>query len=733
VVRRRIIVSLAVAAVLAATVAFSSGGAGARTTGAAAKGSSPGITFGAPVVVDTVHTYGEPDVKLDPSNPNRVYASGPWGTGTQRSIWDFSTDGGTTFHPIHDTPLTSASGSDTQHLGPGGGDTEISIDHNGNAYYADLAALASLKVAKWNPNTRTLTTGFFGNSNQGVNGVDRQWFALWDPPAGQVASIRQATGYTGPFPVNYLVYSEALAGCCEAAAYSTDGTNYTGPTDEYSIGSDGPLVIDQRTGTVLEAVGVAGGVGVAILHRGHSQAATDPELGVSQVVKAASLPSGDDVGALFPAIAMDRARNAYLVWVTRDDNNTVAQRPSSWQISYSYSTAASGWKTWSTPRQLSRPPSVTNIMPWAVAGSAGRLAAVWYGTNDNHDPSGTDVHQAWNVFVSTVTNAASANPSIRQTKATPHPMHYGTICLAGTGCIASQGNRNLADFFEVDVNPTDGGITIVYDDTSNELTQSIPQGPGIPPPIDGSLDHRGAPVVTMIRQNSGPGLFGTTIDTRRSGGVSLNDPAGDAHFDPIYNPATNIPQLDLLGFDIRADGSDIVFRLPVKDLHNLANAVEATGGQAADYVFRWSGAPVADPTTGTRIPVYYAAVEVDSSGTATYFAGTAISYELCSVSGCEPHIMDYPAPPFGGTAVTGKVTFIQPDRGQGNWFIIRVPRSVIGNPADGSVLDSLGVYSYARSRSASIPITNVEAQSGVTPIAIDGVCCINAVVRSTAN
>jgi hypothetical protein len=58
---------------------------------------------------------------------------------------------------------------------------------------------------------------------------------------------------------------------------------------------------------------------------------------------------------------------------------------------------------------------------------------------------------------------------------------------------------------------------------------------------------------------------------------------------------------------------------------------------------------------------------------------------------------------------------------------------VIGNPADGSVLDSLGVYSYARSRSASIPITNVEAQSGVTPIAIDGVCCINAVVRSTAN
>jgi hypothetical protein len=737
VVRRRVAVSLAVAAVLAASVAFASGGAGAGATGtAAATSSSSGITFGAPVVVDTVHTYGEPDLKFDPSNPSRVYASGPWGTGTQRSIWDFSQDGGHTFHPIHDTPLTGATQSDSQHTGPGGGDTEISIDHNGNAYYADLAALATLKVAKWNPNAnpRTLTTGFFGNSNQGANGVDRQWFALWDPPANQVQAVKNATGYTGTFPVNYLVYSEALAGCCEAAAYSTDGTTYNGPTTEFSIGSDGPAVIDQQTGTVMEAVGVSGGVGVAILNRGPNPPdPTDPSLTVSQVVKAADLPSGDDVGALFPTIAMDQARNAYLVWVTRDDNNTVAQRPSSWQIYYSYATAASGWKTWSAPRQLSKPPAVTNIMPWSVAGSAGRLAAVWYGTNDNHDPSGTDVHQAWDVYVATVTNAASSSPSIRQTKATPHPMHYGTICLAGTGCIASQGNRNLADFFEVDVDPSSGAISIVYDDTSNELTQAIPQGPGIPPPIDGSADHRGAPVVTLIKQNSGPGLYGTDVDKHRQGGVSLNDPTGDAHFDPVYNTTTSIPQLDLLGYDIRADGSDIVFRLPVKDLHNLANAVTATGGQAVDYVFRWSGKPVVDPSTGTKIPVYYVAAEVDSSGNVTYFAGTAISYELCSVSGCEPHIMDYPAPPYGGTAVTGKVTFIQPDRGQGNWFIIRVPRSLIGSPADGTTLDSLGAYTYARNRSASIPITNVEAQTGVVPISIDGVCCINAAVKSTAH
>ena len=45
-------------------------------------------------------------------------------------------------------------------------------------------------------------------------------------------------------------------------------------------------------------------------------------------------------------------------------------------------------------------------------------------------------------------------------------------------------------------------------------------------------------------------------------------------------------------------------------------------------------------------------VEVGPSGTPTFFAGQALSVELCSVSGCFPHIVDYPAPPRGGLAFT---------------------------------------------------------------------------------
>src|SRR6266511_4189162 len=47
-------------------------------------------------------------------------------------------------------------------------------------------------------------------------------------------------------------------------------------------------------------------------------------------------------------------------------------------------------------------------MPWSVAGSAGRLAAVWYGTSDGtHNPSSDDNHQAWDVYLSLVSAAST--------------------------------------------------------------------------------------------------------------------------------------------------------------------------------------------------------------------------------------------------------------------------------------------------------------------------------------
>src|SRR5213596_3511119 len=65
---------------------------------ASSRAAGGGISFETPSVVDPIHTYGEPDIGVDPLG--RVFVSGPTGTGTQRSVWSGSVDGGHTFRVI---------------------------------------------------------------------------------------------------------------------------------------------------------------------------------------------------------------------------------------------------------------------------------------------------------------------------------------------------------------------------------------------------------------------------------------------------------------------------------------------------------------------------------------------------------------------------------------------------------------------------------------------------------
>src|SRR5207253_499413 len=133
-----------------------------------------------------------------------------------------------------------------------------------------------------------------------------------------------------------------------------------------------------------------------------------------------------------------------------------------------------------------------------------------------------------------VTNALTllTSPSL---KVTPHPMHYDDVCLQGSSCILSQGNRNLADFFEVNIDRT-GAAEIVYDDTSNRLAQ-----PGFTPGIHQVgvndvqfVDHKGAGVITIARQSSGMGLFGAPVSGPTNTPVGgLRDPVGDALYPVI--------------------------------------------------------------------------------------------------------------------------------------------------------------------------------------------------------
>jgi len=215
---------------------------------------------------------------------------------------------------------------------------------------------------------------------------------------------------------------------------------------------------------------------------------------------------------LFTVLSMDSARKPVRRLGDQPETATV---PLCGQVFVSASSAASGWTKWSAPVQVERRIDGYRRCRQRFSMDQGgrrrprRRCVVWLELKRRPQQP---VRQVWNVYMSQVVYATDstgavtgAAPSATLVKVSPHPMHYNDVCLAGTGCIAQQGNRNLADFFAITIDHT-GAAEIVYDDTSNGLAQ-----PGFTPTGNQTVDHAGAGVITVARQSSGPGLFGTNV------------------------------------------------------------------------------------------------------------------------------------------------------------------------------------------------------------------------------
>src|SRR3954471_15092219 len=529
--------------------------------GLAARSAADQIAFETPAVVDPIHTFGEPDVGVDPLD--RVFASGPTGTGTQRSVWFGSVDGGHSFRPISPGPPPSAIQS--FQAPPGGGDTDIAFDRSAKQYFTDLYALVCLRSATTTDGGATAQQSVFPGGCAGQPGADRQWLAVYDPPPG----TPKQSPYTGKVPLVYQVFAdEGLAGGGRWTK-STDGLDYTSAqqdSQEGPFGPDGYPAIDQVTGQVLQASGARDGDGKTfdvLLNIGTPNADGDLKFldsgspgDPTKLVHIADHVAGDP-SVLFTVASLDQARNLYVVWAVDDPGN---QNPAQRQVFVSASSAASGWRTWTPPFQVSDGSPATgdavNIFPWLQAGGPGRADAVWYGADKVANPS-TKTGQKWNVFMSQIvwpTDASGAvtgePPATKLVRVSPHPMKFDDVCLAGTGCIQQQGNRNLADFFQVKVDRT-GAAEVVYDDTSNGLAQ-----PGFTPNNAEFADHPGAPVVTLARQSSGPGLFGDDVSGPRDDPVGGQaDVASDASY-PVIG-GKNVAGYDLLADEVSLSGSTL--------------------------------------------------------------------------------------------------------------------------------------------------------------------------------
>src|SRR5436305_4254503 len=344
---------------LFAVTALAPGVVSSAQSGAA----TPGITWGVPRIVDPIHAYGEPDIKVAPNGD--VLVSGPQGTGVQRSIWNVSKDNGDSWRVVNAVPTANSQPACTlapalcldlnkSSLGLGGGDTELAVSRNNTIYYDDLWALSCFTSATSSDSGATVQSSPVACSHPPA---DRQWLALFDP-----GNTPTTSPYKGTKPLVYLAYNNIVNG--GNLDMSTDGLTFTpavsgpgtyGDTSD-DIYADGNLLVDQPTGDVLAVVkhtapspnnGLALAVGVP-----NADGSGQVTFHYNTITDAI----GGDPALLFPVMAEDTARNLYAVWAV--DTGGDLSKPQAYHVYYSFASAADGWKTSSAPRQLDSPPSM---------------------------------------------------------------------------------------------------------------------------------------------------------------------------------------------------------------------------------------------------------------------------------------------------------------------------------------------------------------------------------------
>jgi hypothetical protein len=516
---------------------------------------------------------------------------------------------------------------------------------------------------------------------------------------------------------------------------ATKGVNSAIDQATYSpFGNDGYPAVDQETGKVFQAAGLPAGYPTStsapynldlnigtpdstgqltfLDHPTSSGGGPNPK---KLIVVARNIATSPDT--LFSVLSMDSARNLYAVYAP--DNPS---KPRQDQIFLTAASAASGWTKWTKPVQISNASTATgdatNIMPWDRAGGPGRVDAVWYGSNRMTDPS-SHTNQRWNVFMNQLVfpvnrsgGITGAPPTTTLVRVTPHPMHYGDVCLQGSGCILSQGNRNMADFFSMTIDKS-GAAEIIYTDTSNGLIQ-----PGGAPGGNQSADHAGAPVVTIARQASGMGLYGKPVHGTSNAPVSgITDPAGDARY-PVIG-GKNLPGMDIRGSSLALskDGKSLTVTTRVVDLsHPSATLGALPLAGSLEYVTRWQ--------MGNTL--YFAGMST-SGGSPAFYAGKTGSIDLCSVSACFPHVLVYPesSPSLAGSSTRepGHVSCPRtPSAADPCTITITVNTADVGRPTAHSLLEEVGAYAFATSIPQSAE-NNVTAQKDIVPLEIDGACC----------
>lgn len=699
--------SIGLAAAAAALVVSGFLTTSVNTTAASAKRATGPIRFGPTTLVDDQRLSGEPDIKVCGPNTtwsygacgqNNPYASVPWGFSTTSSFIWRSEDRGGTFKLV---PGNVATGKPT--ACPGGGDTDLlvspgvtqSADH---LAFEDLQALNNFSSGVSTDGGTTFTCSPVSAE---ATAVDRQWLGAYKPLGSAGSAVYMdydiAAG-SSLFPT--CVTGVNSAGNLFVVQKSTDGGLTYGPVTavDCNDGIAGPMQVNQTNGHVFaihtaykNPASCTNATDAVVVNKSVDGGVTWTKSVVYAPAALTSSCANDvTVGQDFAVLTIDKSGGLYAVW-SQAPVDTAGNLTGPSHIYYSYS--ADEGAHWTPEQQVDSGVSTNvDVFPWIVAGDAGRIDVVWYGTKQAKsvwDPGSqtTDWYpyltQSVNANRSATKNAIFSAP----VKVSQRPNHNGGICTMGLGCTTG-GDRSLVDFFQVDVNKS-GGAEVIWADTSNNA---------------GNNGNQSA-IVEVAQQSSGPGLFKSSAVSgfppitcvAATSTPCQSDPTGDAKYEAQGTIGTNVSNLDITGSSVGVDPSsskNLLVRMNVASLKSLPSAGQAglnANDLYVDYLTSWNyhkpaGTQATYDSTGN---VYYAYLEINTATGAT----TAAAGNTCAIATTHGKYLVYP----GDVAVNSKIN-------QATGTIdLSVPLSVVGNPAVGSTLQSVTAHTVGQPGPAAGP------------------------------
>ena len=387
---------------------------------------SQNVTVRAPVAARDC----EPSLRVD--TRGNCYVGGIRGVPAGVDLWRFDLDpASSSFDPGLQNPSylgqpDAFAPGDSTGGADGGGDIDIAVSFPTHPDSIPVVTIASLAAA---------------NISSAYSFDRGEHFALSPAVAAAPADDRQWIEADGPNRV-YLLYRAPIPATGLFVQRSDDhGASYpvTGIVNPSGT-TPGYIDVDHTSGHVYVA------------HAGSTSLSVGRSADAGVTWKNATVDNTTAHRSLFDVVKVGDEGTVYTVWSDGKD------------IYLAHST--DGGVTWSDKVRVNDNSTYkTNIFPWLEAGSAGRIAVVWYGTTSASNTDAAD----WVALFTQTTNATAASPTFGQQVMSDHVIHGSNISLGG---LTGAANRNLCDYFQIALDPQ-GAAVVAYTDDHNDFDGAI--------------------------------------------------------------------------------------------------------------------------------------------------------------------------------------------------------------------------------------------------------------------